>query len=253
MDVYEVARYSVTSFVMSFLIMEVVSPYISSFYKEYTFLSVDSKIDWNSRVLSFIHATVVFLLATTTVFTWDFPNHFVGGHQFSFNTVAITTGYMAADMILMLVYKKKIGASLGMYVHHISALSCYAICLLKENMVYFICFKLITEGSTPFLNLRLMASILNKKNSKLYKYNGLMLIAVFFLCRILVIPFFYYQVYKAMNTTVYKAAFPGLKRYVLICLSFAIDALNLFWFEKIVKGALKYFINKSPNDKLKKY
>jgi len=239
MDVYEVARYSVTSFVMSFLIMEVVSPYISSFYKEYTFLSVDSKIDWNSRVLSFIHATVVFLLATTTVFTWDFPNHFVGGHQFSFNTVAITTGYMAADMILMLVYKKKIGASFGMYVHHIAVISCCAICLLKENMVYFICFKLFAEGSTPFLNLRFTVCSLNKKNSKFYFYNGLMLIAMFFLCRIFVMPFFYYQVFQTMNTSMYRAAFPGFSCYVMICMSFAVDFLNIIWFNKLVQGALK--------------
>ena len=105
MDAFEVAKYFITSFLMCILIMEIISPYIFSFYKGYQSLNDVRKIEWNSRVLSSIHAIITTILATITIFTWDFPNYAVGGHQFSFNTVAITAGYMAADLIKLLIYK----------------------------------------------------------------------------------------------------------------------------------------------------
>jgi len=241
MDIYQSISCGTTSFVLCFLIMEVISPYLSSFYSGYRSLKDDHKIEWNSRVLSSIHAILSTILAMITVYCWTSPGYTIGGDQFSFNTVAITAGYISADIIMLMIYKQKIGATVDVYVHHIAVLTCCIVCLQKHYLVYFACFKLISEASTTNVNLRWMLYSLNMKSGKLYLYNGLMLMAVFFLCRILAMPVFYYKMYQTVNTSVYKAALPGFEHYVWISMSMAVDVLNLIWFRKIATGALKYF------------
>jgi len=252
MDVQETIAIIGTSFVLCFIIMEILSPYFSSFYSGYRALKDDHKIEWNSRVLSSIHAVISTILAIITVYFWTFPGYTVGGDQFSFNTVAITAGYISADLIMLMIYKQKIGATIDVYVHHIAVLTCCVVCLRKQYLVYFACFKLFSEASTTNVNLRWMLYSLNKKAGKLYLYNGLVLLFVFFLCRILAMPVFYYKMYQTISTDVYKAALPGIEHYVWISMSMAVDCLNIIWFRKIAMGALKYFLKTPETEQLKK-
>ena len=50
----------------------------------------------------------------------------------------------------------------------------------------------LLETSTPFVALRSILADLQMSSSLLYAVNGIVMLVVFFLCRIAIYPFFYY-------------------------------------------------------------
>ena len=68
------------------------------------------------------------------------------------------------------------------------------------------------------------------RHSKLYLYNGIILLVTFFLSRIATMPLYYYQMYH-----VYAAAQQlGWLAGVIIYLGIAVDILNVYWITKLV-------------------
>ena len=78
---------------------------------------------------------------------------------------------------------------------------------------------------------------MEKKSSKAYILNGLVLTAVFFACRILTMPSCWYMIYTVYGTEPFTRT--GGIKYVLIISCGALDSLNVFWFYKLCKGAHK--------------
>lgn len=99
-------------------------------------------------------------------------------------------------------------------------------------------FRLTSEASTPFLNFRWFLLTLNKKDSRLYLINGILLIVVFFLVRIVTILPLWTIFYSLMSTPTWDLI--ELK-YKFICVfsSAPLDFLNVYWFGKIINIVLK--------------
>jgi hypothetical protein len=101
---------------------------------------------------------------------------------------------------------------------------------------YIALFRLTSEGSTPFLNVRWVLVTLNKKNTKLYIYNGFALLFAFFCVRILTIVPNWYAFFSLINTPEFASI--ELKYKVICVLScIPLDCLNLFWFSKMLRMA----------------
>ncbi len=99
--------------------------------------------------------------------------------------------------------------------------------------------RLLSEGSTPFVNIRYLLAVFGKQNTKLYLYNGYLLIMSFFIFRItLILPFWmhgYPFLFDTFWQTLDYICFSG---NAVACL--LLDILNIFWFKKLLLGALKY-------------
>jgi len=100
---------------------------------------------------------------------------------------------------------------------------------------------LIMEASTPFVTLRSVLSDLGRKGSTLYMLNGLVMIVVFFFCRIAVYPLFY-KLYAGHRSISYVEA---LCRGPWFCNLFVLSTLlpQLYWFRLMVRGALKMWFS----------
>lgn len=239
MDAYYLATLA-GSFVASFLIMELISPSIFRNYKFYLDLNMDQKLEWNSRILSSIHAAIATIRALYLMCTNNYTNYVFADDRFSYHTIALTTGYIIADLIMMCIYQKRISATLGIALHHLVTIGAYVQCLTKQYLAYFANYKLLAEASTVFLNLRWALVLLGRKDSQLYFYNGLALTSSFFLSRILMVPFFYVMVYNTIFTDLYKEAVSLVESIFWMSLSIVLDILNVMWFHKLVRGILKY-------------
>jgi len=68
--------------------------------------------------------------------------------------------------------------------------------------------------------------------------NGYLMGASFFLCRILIMPVYYYKCYSVWGTDEQRNL-GFLVNFYWIFTCIVLDAINLYWFAKIVKGALK--------------
>ncbi|XP_066295582.1 TLC domain-containing protein 4-B-like [Branchiostoma lanceolatum] len=98
---------------------------------------------------------------------------------------------------------------------------------------------MMTEMSSPFLNLRHILHNMGQKTSLLYKVNGVVLLVVFFICRILTIPL-WFSLRKHLGTDeLYEVGFGVLSSFFVI-IPF-VYLLNIFWFSKICRAAYRAF------------
>lgn len=95
----------------------------------------------------------------------------------------------------------------------------------------------LLESSTPFVTFRSILADLGMKSGKIYLVNGLLLIAVFFLCRIAIYPIFY-SVYAASRNITFMEALqvPPLSCHIYVSLTLL---PQIYWFRLLIKGAFK--------------
>lgn len=97
---------------------------------------------------------------------------------------------------------------------------------------------LLMEASTPFVSMRAILHKLDLKDSTLYVLNGLVMVVVFFCCRILIYPAFLhvYGVDRGGLTVL------GVWRSIPArCQFWMVLSLlpQLYWFRVMLRGALK--------------
>ena len=75
------------------------------------------------------------------------------------------------------------------------------------------------------------------RSSRLFLINGIAMAIFFFLVRVLIIPPYWLSVYAVYGTEAYRKL--GLLWYILISSCSLLDVINIYWFIKIVRGAVK--------------
>lgn len=106
---------------------------------------------------------------------------------------------------------------------------------------------LVMEASTPFVSMRAVLHHLHQRKSWLYVANGLAMVAVFFLCRIAIYPWFYhvYGVSRGMSSwEAVKATPPTCAIWMVLVL-----VLQLYWFGIMASGAAKVMRERIENAK----
>ncbi|XP_069007618.1 TLC domain-containing protein 4-B isoform X2 [Embiotoca jacksoni] len=152
--------------------------------------------------------------------------------------VAITTGYLISDLLLIFYYWKAIGDKFFV-VHHLAALYAYYYVLGQGMLPYFANFRLLAEFSTPCVNQRWFFEVLGyPKSSRPNMANGVAMAVVFFMVRIAVMPVYYSRMCAVYGTEAfYLVAWGG--RVAWICSSICLDIMNIMWMHKIARGCYK--------------
>ncbi|XP_078665837.1 TLC domain-containing protein 4-B-like [Branchiostoma floridae x Branchiostoma belcheri] len=97
------------------------------------------------------------------------------------------------------------------------------------------------EASNPFVHLRAILSALGMKKTRLYIVNGLMMIAVFFICRVAIIPVYWRTVYNLYT----DGSFPQIDSFVYYLMIYGrlfFDVLNVYWFSLMMRAAFAIFV-----------
>ncbi|XP_072104370.1 TLC domain-containing protein 4-B-like isoform X2 [Mobula birostris] len=138
------------------LLFHVISPRLSTLLSwGYTRLSQAQKTEWHSRCVSTIHALVVGSLALYILWFDDDVNRdrIWGDPRLVKVNIAIASGYLINDLMLLLWHWKTLGDRYFIS-HHLAALYAYQYVLARGLLPYFANFRLIAELSTPFVNQR---------------------------------------------------------------------------------------------------
>lgn len=151
---------------------------------------------------------------------------------------SITMGYISADLLIILLSYKHIG-DLFTVTHHLMAIWAYYFVVVYGLLPYFANFRQLAEISTPFVNQRWFFDAIGRpRTCRSSIINGYVLGVSFFLCRIVVMPMYYNSCYVAWGTQQQKEL-GGLVSFYWISTSVVLDVINLYWFSKIVRGAMK--------------
>jgi len=126
-------------------------------------------------------------------------------------------------------------------IHHL-ALSLFFIPLMVNRRDHYpgdpmLACALLMEASTPFVSLRAILYNLHLRQSLIYVLNGIVMVFVFFWCRIGIYPWFFHVHSLATQVTFMEAVMKTPPR----CATWMILALflQLHWFKIMLFGALK--------------
>lgn len=228
------------SFVFFLSLFKFISPALSAkLSRGYSLLSNEQKVDWNTRLISTVHATVVSsMCAYSLIYNdeiseepiwWDAP--------MVRTSCAIVVGYMAADLVIMTIHYKQVG-EVFYFFHHGASMYAYYYVMTYGVLPYFANYRLIAEFSTPFVNQRWFLAVLGySKTSPVFVANGVAMAATFFAVRIAVIPPYWHKVYTVYGTEGFNRL--GYIQMVLVVTCAILDVINLFWFYKIYVGCQK--------------
>ncbi|XDA70182.1 hypothetical protein R6Z07F_000560 [Ovis aries] len=168
-------------------------------------LNFKKKIEWNSRVVSTCHSLVVGVVGLY-IFLFDeagIADPLWGDTSLGKVNIAIASGYLISDLLILIWYWKVIGDKYFV-MHHCTALYAYHFVLKDGVLVYIGNFRLLAELSSPFVNQRWFFEALKyPKFSKANVINGILMTAVFFIVRIASIPPFYSYMYSVFGTEAY--------------------------------------------------
>eukprot|EP00441_Pelagodinium_beii_P003141 CAMPEP_0197704242 /NCGR_PEP_ID=MMETSP1338-20131121/125837_1 /TAXON_ID=43686 ORGANISM="Pelagodinium beii, Strain RCC1491" /NCGR_SAMPLE_ID=MMETSP1338 /ASSEMBLY_ACC=CAM_ASM_000754 /LENGTH=249 /DNA_ID=CAMNT_0043288141 /DNA_START=686 /DNA_END=1435 /DNA_ORIENTATION=- len=156
--------------------------------------------------------------------------------------VLVLLGFLVVDMASMLicdVWQRWRPIDKVMIFHHVVLLGLFATAYTCDVGLWFGSAMGINELSTPCVNIFWYLRDTGQKDSKAFMINGILLLALFFLCRVVYIPYNYYHFWAldscktSSNEEYHRLAWVINFAYV------AMYSLNLMWFAKLVTGAVK--------------
>jgi len=94
------------------------------------------------------------------------------------------------------------------------------------------------EASTPFVSARAILELLGMKRSTPYVVNGIAMLVVFLLCRVLLMPYTYYLYGQQIGASTLDTVLYHVPK---VCTSFMLFffVMQLYWFGLMVRGAAK--------------
>ncbi|KAI1180550.1 TLC domain-containing protein [Nemania sp. FL0916] len=170
-------------------IRSVISPALSTrlFPAQYGALSRGKKLNWDVHVVSFVQSTTISVLALWVMFVdeerrqMDWEERLWGYSGAAAMIQALAAGYFLWDLFVTAANVNLFG--LGMLAHAISALLVYSFGF-RPFVNYYSSVFILWELSSPFLNVHWFCDKLGLTGSRIQLYNGLVLIATFFSCRL---------------------------------------------------------------------
>lgn len=145
-------------------------------------------------------------------------------------------GYLSSDLLLSLAYNNQWPGWQANVVHHVTGLACWYL-MTDGGFGHSIAVcATMTEITTPFINQRFFLDKANMKDGMLYVVNGLLMTLLWFLFRVLLFGWLGFRLFQMRESLL---ALPNLYLFAAV-FSYGVGyALQLFWWNKIFKGAMK--------------
>ncbi|XP_058071993.1 uncharacterized protein LOC131220975 isoform X1 [Magnolia sinica] len=216
---------------------------ISSFYfKGYHGLTKIQRIEWNNRGISTVHAIFITVMSMYLVFFSNlYSDDRLAGlivfrsSQLSSFALGVSVGYFIADIGMIFWLYPSLGG-MEYVLHHLLSLVAIAYSMLSEEGQLYTYMVLISESTTPGVNLRWYLDTAGMKRSNAYFVNGVMMFFAWLVARVLLFVYLFYHIYLHYNQVEQMHAFGFLLVFVVPAL---LSIMNLMWFGKIIKGLKK--------------
>ncbi|EIE25025.1 hypothetical protein COCSUDRAFT_65066 [Coccomyxa subellipsoidea C-169] len=199
----------------------------------------------STRIVSSLHILIQIPLAIIVLLSPDLQaDRLYSKSPLTWQLVTTTAGYFVYDLYVHTV-RYEYTANL---VHAAAALSVFLTGIYCGVLHYYGAMFLLWECSTPFVFMRWVLHTLGRTKDKFYLYNGLTMMAVFFLCRNLLgvgMSLDFWRVSGAELAHPRPGGVPASALWLIRGLNLVFNFLNFLWFSKMLRGAIKV-LQKSP-------
>ncbi|KAJ6796598.1 transmembrane protein 56-like [Iris pallida] len=219
-----------------------VTQLISSFYfKVYASLTKIQQIEWNNRSMSSAHA---FFITTMSLYLVFFSDLYSGRREglvtfrssnISTFALGVSVGYFITDLV-MIVWLYPLIGGMEYVCHHILSLVAVAYAMLTGEGQLYTYMVLISEATTPGVNLRWFLDTAGMKRSNAYLVNGIVMFFAWLVARILWFMYLFYHIYVHYDSIMQMHAFGYL---LVLGVPTVLSVMNMMWFGKILRGLRK--------------
>ncbi|KAJ5763998.1 hypothetical protein N7533_002679 [Penicillium manginii] len=171
-------------FIHSFL-----SPWLSPilFPKHYPKLNARTRLNWDIHVVSLVQSVLINVAALWIMFADTERSQMSTGERvFGYTGAcgliqALAVGYFIYDLIVSVVHINMFG--IGLLFHAVAALWVFSLGF-RPFVNYYAPVFILYELSSPFLNIHWFLDKIEMTGSRTQWYNGMLLLSVFFCCRL---------------------------------------------------------------------
>ncbi|KAH9308463.1 hypothetical protein KI387_036374, partial [Taxus chinensis] len=171
------------------------------YFKGYHKLTIAEQIEWNNRAISTAHAILVSVVAIYLLFFSDiFRDNVQDGPVTLRNTLfstfilGVSTGYFLSDLGMIIWLYPSLGGK-EYVMHHLLSMIAIALSLFSGHGQIYIYLVLLSESTTPGINLRWYLDTAGLKKSKAYVMNGIAMFFGWLVARILLFIYFFIHIY----------------------------------------------------------
>ncbi|KAM3284513.1 TLC domain-containing protein 4-B [Capsicum chacoense] len=221
---------------------------ISSFYfRTYTTLTKIQRIEWNNRGMSTVHAIFISVVSMYFAFwsnLFSDRNHdgllITRSSPLSTFTLGVSAGYFLSDLGMICWFYPSLGGVEYVVHHSLSAIAVAYSMYTGEGQLYTF-MVLISEVTTPEINMRWFLDTAGLKRSSAYLINGVVIFFAWLVARILLFIYMFYHVYLHYDQVIHMHIFGIL---LVFGVPAALGVMNLMWFGKIIKGLKKNLLKR---------
>ncbi|GAB2282495.1 hypothetical protein Dimus_017038 [Dionaea muscipula] len=210
-------------------------------FRRYSALSRMQRVEWNNRAVSTLHAvfitfTSLYLTLCSDLFSDD-PQHGVISQHSSLSTfiLGVSAGYFLSDIGMILWFYPSLGG-IEYVLHHLLSMSALVYAMLTGLGQVYTYMVLVSEATTPGINLRWYLDVAGLKRSKAYVVNGVVIFFTWLVARIILFLYIFYHVYVHFDQVI---ELPSFGVFLVLVGPVVLASLNLMWFGKITRGMLK--------------
>ncbi|KAJ6335958.1 hypothetical protein OIU78_012540 [Salix suchowensis] len=160
------------------------------YFKSYSSLTKLQRIEWNNRAISTFHAVFIATMSLYFVFCSDLFSDQIHGDLVTFQSSAqstfalgVSVGYFISDLGMIIWFYPSLGG-MEYVIHHFFSMIAVAYSMLTGEGQLYTCMVLISETTTPGINLRWYLDIAGMKRSKAYLVNGVVIFFAWFVSKL---------------------------------------------------------------------
>ncbi|KAB1222146.1 Transmembrane protein 56-B [Morella rubra] len=221
---------------------------VSTFYvKSYNGLTKIQRIEWNNRGMSTIHAIFITAMSVYFVFWSDLfsDQQLTGAVTFrrsplSIFSLGVSVGYFLADLGMIFWLYPSLGGMEYVIHHSLSGVAVAYSMFSGEGQLYTFMI-LISEITTPEINMRWFLDTAGMKRSILYLINGVLILFAWLAARIVLFGYMFYHVYLHYDQVIQLHPFGY---FLVFVVPSGLAIMNLIWFGKILRGLKKTLAKK---------
>ncbi|XP_031500824.1 uncharacterized protein LOC116264635 isoform X2 [Nymphaea colorata] len=209
------------------------------YYKGYAGLTKLQRVEWGNRGTSTAHAIFISIMALYLIYFSDlFSDSEIDGRimlrssSLSVSALGVSVGYFISDLGMIIWSYPSLGG-MEYVVHHLLSVVSVAYSMSSGEGQIYTLMVLISEMTTPCVNLRWYLDTAGMKKSRLYLLNGIMMFFTWMVARILLFVYMYHHMYLHYDQAEGISSF-GF--FLVLVVPFVLAIMNLMWFRKIIKG-----------------
>ncbi|KAL3633800.1 hypothetical protein CASFOL_022562 [Castilleja foliolosa] len=211
-------------------------------FKSYLNLAKSRQIEWSNRAISTFHSVYITIVSLYFVFSSELfvDNLHLGPFTlrssiFSTCALGVSVGYFLIDLGMIIWCYPSLGG-MEYVIHHLLSLVALSYAMLTGQAQIYTYMVLISEATTPWINLRWYLDAAGMKRSKAYTINGVVIFLAWLVVRILLFIYMFFHVYIYYDQVKHIHEM-GVALVFLV--PSVLSVMNVFWFCKIFKGLKK--------------